>query len=70
MDNVTLAEVKTQADLLSPEDRRRLIEELGRDLQAQQAPRRSIMEFAGAIPWDGQDVDERVRRLREEWNDR
>lgn len=70
MANVTYAEVKAQASNLSREDRRLLVDELSRDLQADEAPRKSILDFAGALPWDGRDIDERISLLREEWDDR
>lgn len=70
MADATYAEVKTQVYTLSREARRRLVDELSRDLQAEDAPRPSILDFAGALPWDGRDVDERIRLLREEWDDR
>ena len=70
MANVTLSEVKAQADSLSREDRQRLVDDLKHDLWAEEAPGPSILDFAGALPWDGRDIDERIRLLREEWDDR
>lgn len=66
MADVTLAEVLAQADALSPEERRLLADKILRDLKVEDRPRRSVMDFAGALPWDGQDIDERIRRLRDE----
>lgn len=65
MANVTLAELVAQAEI-NPEKRQELIEMLRREIQDKGTPRRSITEFFGLIPWDGQDIDEKIRRMRDE----
>ena len=66
MADVNLAEVLA----LSSEERRLLASKPLRDLKVEDRPRKSILDYAGAIPWDGRDVDERIRLLREEWDGR
>lgn len=70
MANVTLAEVKAQASALSREERRRLVEELSRELQADEPSRPSITELFGKLGPVTDDVDARIRALRDEWDER
>ena len=70
MADVTDTQVKDQASTLTREDRKRLIDDLSQGLQAEEAPRKNFLDYAGAIPWDGRDIDERIRLLREEWDER
>lgn len=65
MSNVTLAELVAQAEA-SPEKRQEVIEMLRSEIQDKDAPPRSITEFFGVVPWDGQDIDEKIRRMRDE----
>ena len=66
MADVSLAEVLAQANALSSEERRLLSNKLLRDPKVEDRPRKSILDYAGAIPWDGRDIDERIRKIREE----
>lgn len=66
MANATLEEVLAQANSLSAEERRLLADKILRDLKVEDRPRRSAIEFLGALPWDGQDIDEKIRRMRDE----
>ena len=70
MVDVTYAKVLAQAESLDPQDRRRLAEKLRQDIEAEAPPRRSVLEILGTLPWDGRDVDQRIRKLRDEWDDR
>ena len=66
MANVTLAEIVAQAETLSPEERRQLAQRLQQEWEAEGRPRGSVLDFMGALPWDGQDIDRKVRRMRDE----
>lgn len=70
MANITLVEVLAQANSLSPEERRLLADELLRDLKVDDAPRRSVTEFFGKLGPVPDDIDARLRALRDEWDDR
>ena len=66
MANVTLAEIVAQAESLSTDERNQLAERLRKEWEAAGRPRGSVLDFMGILPWDGQDIDEKIRRMRDE----
>ena len=70
MEKINWADLHTQAESMGPEERDQLAEKLRQELELEDRPRNSILDFMGVMPWDGRDIDERIRLLREEWDER
>ena len=70
MDKIDWTEIHAQAESMSPEERDQLAEKLRREIESGDRSRNSILDFMGVVPWDGQDIDEKIRLLREEWDGR
>ena len=67
MAEVTLGTVVAQAQTLTREERWRLVSELLQSLRGGEAKDRSIRDYFGVLGPSAENVDDRVRRLREEW---